>query len=1043
MQDLLRAPRQLYGRKQDTNVCSESFARSREGSKEVLLISGDPGIGKTAIAKQLRHKVISQGAQFISGKCDKQQKDIPYACLLQALEQRIEQLLSKSKTEQSYWGKKILDAVRPNGQVLVELIPSLERIIKRQAAVPSLQPAKTKNRFNLVLRQFIQVFCQPGNPLVIFLDDLQWVDIDSIDLICSLLTDLESNYLLLVGAYRNAEVDSEHPLTKMIELIQGVHVQQVQLLPLSGKQLEQCIADMLQDWTEKPKPLANIMLEQTGGNPLLLGQYLNTLYLERQLFQSSNGEWRWEIETAEGQTVIELVSRNLNKLDPQTQHIIKRAACFGKQVTVRVLAIINEKSISQTLRQLEKALKSQLICIERKPDLIIHFYHDRIQQAVYDMIPETTREAMHLASGKLLQSINGDLFSIVNQLNLGSNLISDRSEQKELALLNLKATRKAKAIAAFESASIYINQAVNLLRENTWDSQVIALEIHQELIEIESLNKNFEQAHEIANAALEVHSNTLLEKVSIYQLKIHTYIAQSYFSEAIELGLNVLSMLEVNLKEEVPKDLSIEVLESLPETTDKEKLAALKALTTISDFCLFVDPDQFPSMLITEMHLLWEYGNSELSACVCIDYAFLLCASGEIEAGSLYGELALRLLNRPGLKKFHCKVTNIYHCGISHWRRNIRETLPHLKQAINSGIEHGDLEFAGHAMLNYCTHSVFAGITLEEIEKRYRECKKLFSKFSLDFHENINRIFNQFIILLKEKPDSINLKGNIFDAGQELPEMHSQNDTFGMFLTYLAEGILSYLFCDYSQAVEHFRMATEYAEVMGGFAAPTQMNFYYALALAAYYPSAKEKEKLGILEQIHAQADCLSKWAKHGSVNFQHKYDLIQAELSNIQGLNDMSISLYDKAIQGAKNSGYLHEEALSNELAGKFYIKIEKQELAKNYLLKAYEKNYEWGALAISQRIKESYECLNCLDLSADFSQTLCEKLMAGISHNLDKAIQRAGANISYNQRSQELEVTVKRESRADLIRPYLRSLREQMPKNIKVSITLKVTHD
>lgn len=957
-------PSKLYGREAASAELLQRFDRVKTtGTPELLLISGQPGVGKTEIASHGQTTIARQHACWVAaGKCDRLQHNVPYAAIVTAFRTLTRHILDQAHDKNTLL-KHLTTALGSQGQIVVNVIPEVEQLLGKQPPIAPLGAVETQNRFHLVWGNFIRSFCSPDTPLVLVLDDLQWADPATLKLLQRLLTDPETRYLFCVGTYRSNEVGPNHPLTRTMETLQtaGTAVQRLQLEALSDRQVGQLVADTLHDDSERARSLADWMFRQTAGNPLWLKQSLYNLYLNKHLFQETgSGIWRWQLEHLPNPALFEIVAQRLAQLPAQTHHLLKRAACIGGRISLLLLAAMGEQSPFKTLLQLRPALRSGLIAIVRESaGLVVCFAHDRIQQRVYDLIEPATRTAMHLATGQLLQAANtaDHFFLMVNQLNLGARLISSPAKTDDLCRLNLKAAQNAREVADFASALTYIHQCLQLLGESWQRNYALTLEIHQEAIETEYLNGHFEQSHRLSATALE-NTNTVLDEISVYQLKIQAYIAQVRYKAAVDLGLSVLKNIGIELHQELPEDLSVEALENLPETVELLKISTLKLLCTISDFAPLVEANNFASMLITEVNLYWQMGNSNLSAMACVDYAFLLCAMGDIEQGNQYGELALRLLKRFDLKRLHCKVINIYHCGVKHWI-DLKQTLPGFESAIAIGIEYGDLDFVGHATLNYCTHSFFAGINLAELEKIYGQHTKILEKFRLSLNIQLNKIFNQVTLNLGRATGNAQLKGSIFDAEILLPDLRAENNTFALFLTYLGQGILSYFFEEYATALNHLEEATAYAAVMSGFATTTQLNFYHSLAILGYYRSAPPSERPALAEKVVANQRQMAAWSQSGPMNFLHKFQLVEAERDRILGDRERAESFYLQAILGAANQGYTHEDALANELLGRYYFSCGQKELGKQKLIRARELYVLWGAIAIVMRLEQQHQWL------------------------------------------------------------------------------------
>ncbi len=618
-----------------------------------MLVSGYSGIGKSSVVYEINKPITQKRGYFISGKFDQFKRNIPYASLIQALSSLMQQLLTESTTQLQQWRSEILTVVDGNGQVIIDVIPEVELIIGKQPEVPQLGGTEAQNRFNRVFTEFINVFAKKEHPLVIFLDDLQWVDSATLKLIQILNTDPESKYLLLIGAYRDNEVSPTHALIQTLEEIEkhnGI-VHNIVLQPLYIADVTQLVAETLNDNTERINTLAELICNKTGSNPFFINQLLQTLYQENLLAfdftpfsslinkEKNQGMWKWDIEEIQAigitdQSVVELVANKIEKLPELTQRVLQLAACIGDKFTLDVLSIVNQKSLVSTAKELDAALQAGLILPlseaykiplvfdENVEDLDANtleysmsalksnipkvgykFLHDRVQQAAYSFIPESNKQATHLKIGQLLlkqtapELLSENILDVVNQLNVGVDLLAEQSEKDELAKLNLIAGKKAKTATAYDTAVKYLNVGLKLLKADSWQSNYqLIFNLCVETAEAEYLKGDFQYSESLCNVSLK-EAKTILEKVKIYEIKIQSYILQNRILEALEQGVEVLNILGVRLPKK-PKThhlleavvrtkiilarQSIEDLAYLPRMTDPYKLAAMQILMLVN-----------------------------------------------------------------------------------------------------------------------------------------------------------------------------------------------------------------------------------------------------------------------------------------------------------------------------------------------------------------------------------------------------------------------------------------------------------------------------
>ena len=1022
-------PSKLYGREGSTQELLDYFSLGQEaGIPQMFLVVGAAGVGKSAIVRDFLSKA-DRNVRCIWGGGDQFQQAVPYYTARSAFSHLVQQL--QSSTQRHHWREKLLAALGVNAQVMIDVIPELERIIGPQLPVPALGPIESQNRFNLVFQTFVRVFCSQEHPLVIFLDDLQWADAASLKLIQLLMSDDEMGYLLLIGAYRDNEVNPNHLLTATIETLQsaGRTLQRLHLAPLSDRQVNQFVLDTLQDWLGPSRPLSAPVGYQANGNPLHLKQLLNSLYLENQKVSETDRKiWRWHFESIPNHDFRGLIARDLAKLPPQTQHLLKRAACIGSQVPLETLSAITDVSAAKTLEQLREALDIQFICLDREtPEPTVRFSHDRIQQAIYNSIQPTTRTAMHLATGRLMMANATaeepeNLFVAVNQLNLGSCLLSKNKEKDDLAALNLRTAKQAKSLTDFQSALNYINQGLDLINDAWERNYDLVLDLHKLAIEAESMNQNFDRSHALAEVAFR-HSKSLIEKAEINTLRVRAYTAQGSFGEAIELGCHTLETLQVDLVRE-PPSLLVDDFMNLPEMADSLKIAVIRLLDSLGDAAFIANLNLYKFTVFTQIYLFGNYGNLPISAVSFGNYALILSGVlGKIEVGYQFGKASLKLLKKLDAKQYWTDIHEIFNGHVRHWKEPLSASLELLREAFYEGLKNGKIDFSGYSILCYFTGILFSGKSLDFVREEHELFLRILRKSHFEYHISYASISLQFTLnLIRINEDNLILSGRVFDEAVMVPALEEQQNGTALFYLYLAKAVLAYLFNQPELAIVHAREAAKYEQSSSGLYIVSVNVFFLLLSLLTYYPVSPKSERPGTIEQIRFYLKRLAKWARHAPMNFQHKYDLVAALLAWITGKQERSKQLFRQAIAGARENGYIQEEALAHELAGRFYLALDQREVAAQHLSAGYAGFQKWGALAVAARMERDYDCLQSSNLNADFAQAIVNKLTEGIP-TLRYAFLRA--TVQYDAATQRIIIAAKTRSNAALIAQFLPLLR------------------
>lgn len=990
----------LYGREAEVAQLLAAFDRisgnllgkKKPGKPEIMMVSGYSGIGKTRVINEIHKPIVGACGYFISGKFDQLQRHIPYSAIAQAFLKLTQQILTGTSEQLQEWQGKLQSALGENAQVIIDVIPELEQIIGPQPPVPDLGPTETQNRFNRVFQKFIGVFTQENHPLVIFLDDLQWADSASLKFIEKLMSDSESQSLLLVGAYRDNEVSPIHPTIQTLEKIKqsGTVINDIVLQTLGLSHVIALIRDALGGMNSSTLvSLAKLLYHKTGGNPFFLTQLLKTLYAEKLIkFDFVTGTWNWSLQQIQSVgitdcNVVELVARNLQTLPELTQKVLKLAACIGNQFNLEVLAIVNEASPEETAAQLWDALQAGLILpgseaykiplfaeqsfktagetISDESNTIAYkFLHDRVQQAAYSLIPEAQKQETHLKIGQLLlqattlEGIEVIVFDLVNQLNVAVELISSRSEQYQLAHLNLIATQKAKAAIAYEAALQYVTVGLQLLTPDSWkEDYTLTFSLYLEAVELEYLNANFEAAGTLLELAL---SQALLplDRVKFCELQMQIYIAQLQMLPAIDQGLNLLKDLGTELLPLQAEDSlviplpSLNQLDAIPPLTDPYKLSALRILTTLCAPIFFAKPQMFPETIVTMVQFCIKEGNSALAAFAYAFYGLFLSGLGEIDAGYHSGQIALKLLEEFNAKQLAAKIYNLFNAHNRPWKEHGKNSLAQFREGVQTGLETGDIEWACYCAGNYCGFSFLTEDSIEFVVEEQQKYIDIAKKSKIETAIYYGSAWRQLALnFLGEASENTQLTGASFDEAEMLPRLIASKSGTVLFMVYLCKTILFYQFKRYSDAVKAAELTTEQVGSAMGYLQVAVLNFYESLSLLADYPNRPESSRLLYLERVDMNQTKMKTWAFHAPSNFQHKYDLVAAERARVLGENFQAMELYDSAIAKAKEAGYVQEEAIANELAAEFYFSCGRNKLAKLYLTDAYYGYIHWGAKA------------------------------------------------------------------------------------------------
>lgn len=1069
--DQFQIPSVLYAREKETQCLLDAFKRVQQGSVELVLVKGYSGVGKSALVNQIQASILQQRGFFISGKFDQLKRDIPYFALIQSFEMLVRFLLMESSDKLAFWRDQIIDKLKDNIEILVDLVPELDLVVNLQDPVSELELSSNssdiQNRFNYVLQTFLNIFATPDHPMTIFLDDLQWSDLDFLRLLELMVIQSPHQGLLIVGAYRDNEVDTGHPLQITISRIEKqAAITFIQLEPLGISHLAEMIQATLRCSFASAEPLAYLVKQKTQGNPFFVIQILQSWYSDG-LFKLDpmTGVWQWDLTEIEAASVtsnvIDLMIKKIETLPDETQNILKLAACFGNCFDLKEVSLVENLPLSTVVQNIWPAIQKGLIVSlsedykipllwneteveklnptfapEYPESLPCKFLHDRVQQAAYLLIQEKEIKMIHLSIGWILFNMSSSdeledrIFDIVNHLNSGEDLITEPSERNQLIQLNFLASKKAKQSGAFEIALRHLELALSWISENHWENDYDrTLALCLETIEVQYINTLFHKAEQLAEIILR-HAKTIFEKCKVYQLQIQSLVAQLEMSAAIERGLDVFNSLGVPLDLTADKlideqktittllqNTPVETLDTLPEMTDPYILAAIRVGLIMSAAALTGNPELYVLLMHRLVKLCLLYGNPPQAAGVYVFYGTILCAMQDLTTGYAFGQLALKLLEKFELRDFRSLV--LHYCGgfTRHWKEHARNCIPMIEDSIRIGLETGDIEHASYSSSAFCLYSLFTGSNLGHVNQHYETYIQL-----------VNRLEQQFVVYYM-----VNCRGIVksliygyeseclFAAGSSEQEQEilsawtSANAVWLLFSNYLAKTISYYYFKDYERAVDYAYKAAHYVASCSAYIVAVQHYFYYSLALLKQQdpnPDSTDhrEQTLAIVNQNQL---LIKKWADHCPENFQHKYDLIEAEKARVCQDYWEATNLYEKAIQGAAHYGWIHEQALAYERAGEFYLSLGRSQIAQVYLASALRCYLSWGAVAKAEALRADYADIELVSIQTQSSLTTTLIPQTSSRYSLDissimKASQIISEKINFADLLRQLIATV-----------------------------------
>jgi predicted ATPase/signal transduction histidine kinase len=1009
LSDKFSIPERLYGREPEVKVLLDAFARVSAGASELLLVAGHSGIGKTAVINEIHKPIVKQRGYFIKGKFDQFQRNLPFSAFVQAFRDLIGQLLSESDQNLANWRSQILAAVGENGQVLIEVIPELAKIIGTQPPVAELSGTTAQQRFNWLFQKLIEIFTTAAHPLVIFLDDLQWADSASLQAIELLMGG--NGYLFLLGAYRDNEVAPAHPLMLLLNKLQQADavMNKITLAPLTFADTNQLVADTLHCELDRAQPLTESIDLKAHGNPLFITQFLKALHTDGEIWFNPDGYWECDLRKIQSlaitDDVVEFIAIQIQKLPTATQSVLTLAACIGAKFDLEVLSIVSEQpelatmavwnglqaglilptshiyKFDHDLRELpDDATSANRVFQIPTTNSTYRFLHDRVQQAAYSLIPASQRQQTHLQIGRLLlantppEQQSDRLFEMVNHFNTATTLIQQPAEREMVAALNLLAAQKAKSATAYAAAVNYARIGTRLLGKLAWQQQYqLALELAETLAETTFLNGDFEQVPGLVDLVI-ARAQTPIDRAKAYETLVRCQGIQKQYQQAIFSGLEILQQLGIKIspkpdrltlmRELVNTKIALmgksnERLLALPEIVDPQKTARLRILNLLQFPAFFCSQELMAVLSLVGIRLTLREGNTPWAASFYATYSIVISSLGELKRSYQIGQLAIMLADRFADLAVLGRVKVIAPWYTRPWQEPLRTTIPMLDESVQLAIDGGDLQYIGiNAGVSIATR-FYAGIPLAEVIDRIPAISTLIT-FSKD--KNSQQFFDLMIQTINNLHTKTNQPTDIFqgkDARSLVAQWQAQNEAILLSTMYGSQTLLAYHFDDIPNALIYADAQLPYEYSATGGYAIARIWMFDALVRLAIYPQSERKIQAQLLKRVNKTQKQLGERARLMPANFQHQHDLVSAEKCRVLGDVTQAIDLYDRAIIGAKNNEFLQEEAVANELAAKFYLAWGKEQIAATYMQSAYYCYLRWGATAKTAQLVQSYSQL------------------------------------------------------------------------------------
>ncbi|MDW3651476.1 MAG: AAA family ATPase [Bacteroidia bacterium] len=1005
-------PDRLYGREEELELLKVSFEQVCSQRQRLLMVSGPSGVGKSALIGELYKPLAQSRGFFLKGKFELLQKNVPHFAWVQAFNQLADLLLSESEEVLESWRKRILKQMGPVVGVLVNMVPRFAQILGEQEEIPQNNSQEARSQFAYAMRQFMKAMASPKHPMVIFLDDCQWGDSASMELIKNLLADTDDHCLLLITAYRSNEVGVDHVYTQMLQeldkelasnflgredLLEPI---KIELKDLIEADIQSMCMDILSRSRREVEELAGLIYKKTRGNAFYTKRFLGALYENKQLrFSTTQAIWEWQLDAIRlsdaTENVIELMGEQLMQLPEETLAVLQLASCDGTDFELGALALIQNEHLSKLEQALRPALldgfirPKQSLLVQQgdrnKPDSVnrnFSFVHDRILQAVYESIPEEKKARHHLSLGKyMLEHLSEELkrerlFDLVNQVNYSLQLDETEISKDHLLSLNFQAGKKALKATAFSQAYEYFSICQHLIPDGHWDSHYnLSLSLYQSLAECAAIMVLGDKLDEYHEQIVE-HARDLLDTVDTTLLRVrYLYAAKNDFAQAGEEGLILLKKLGIEINaasgqeeiiaemvqtQQVFANVEIENVFDLPEMTDKEKIASIRLLQAIISVVLFSNPNLFPIVILKSIRILLKYGMVASGQYALSSYAIIVLGTmGDLPSAKRLETLVHRLVREryPLESRENSRALFSLGFGVKHWFSHLNESILLCRKCSQVSKEMGDVEYAGFNLNLSVQYPLLSGHPLSQVQAQILSALDSHRQMSQYMTASFLEVFMQAIEnLMGESEEVLVLKGTSFDEEEKLKFYQEVGNYSGIANVFFLKTMIA---CLMNRPELSLALAPHMLPCLPAVMGAPYVPFYKYYLGVSYFMAAhvaNGKEKKSILTDAEAVIAEFKSWAEFGPDNYASKYEHLLAEKLWIEGEYGEAREAMESALEKARAQKFTHEEALIWERLGRMMKSREKNIPAEHYLKQALEAYQKWEASAKIIALKEEF---------------------------------------------------------------------------------------
>jgi predicted ATPase/signal transduction histidine kinase/CheY-like chemotaxis protein len=977
----------LYGRTQHTQQLLDAFEQMCRGTTSLVLVPGHSGAGKTSLVRSLRDTIKQKNGWFLHGKFNQYQQGLPWFAIRQVLAQLWQEMSRGPTLHHQEVLAHIIESLGPLTHLLIDVIPELEGHLCLPTAPEQISPQEARHRFNQVIQRFLKIASKADHPVVMFIDDWQWADAASLELLRNLQLGTDLHFLLVVAAYRDTDVGASHPLPGVLEELRerGVLQHTIALTPLSHEAMREFVCASLPPELDRPDEFASQLLAITGGNPFFTRTLLQTLVHSEQLyFMPQEQRWCWHLDASTlPRDCVHLFSQRLQLLDEPTSQLLSLGACLGNAFSLDMLATISQSTPAACRVHLEPLVAAGLL--EPWCEAAVHsvsepsqpvggylFFHDTIQQAAYQLIDPAQRARVRLDIGHLLLrnldtvQQSKHLFEIVGHLNQGRELIEGTEQKGELIRMNVSAAHRAQGATAYATMFELYGTALSIAQSLPGGLAALGASDYPLLIDILAGwgESNFLEGDvQCAESALHeaiTWARTPLERAELRNVLIVNYTLLARYDEAIQTGREALFELGVVLPQgdfEQARDViiaqvrralqgrSILDLQHDPLMSDPTMRAVTRLLITMGPPCYRTHQRLWSVIVPLVVRMTIEHGLiSEIAYSHTAFGGLLGWVDNDYASAQHFAELATVLMRQRFEEPVYQSIFYLMHGSSSrHWFDTLDASLQDYRKAYQIGLQSGNLQYAaygfGHEM--YC--SFFAGMPLTALQSQSHQAL-LFSQsrrniWATDLLQGGMRLFE----LLGDGQATLE---QILDDRNycSLVGEHANVQVTCIYQIIKMQVLLFMGYPSHALDMAHSTQALLYTVGTQGLLPwPEFIMTRLMLRSAALARGVGGEE----LVELEADVQQLALWKQWAPQTYGHKYLLACAELAWLRGDTLVAAQRYEEAIEEAVSARFIHWAALACERAAQLWDAQGESRVGALYWQQAYLHYAAWGALA------------------------------------------------------------------------------------------------